>query len=58
LNQIPKARTCELMRLNMLIPPSDDPERLGVLKGDTAGFPAGAGVHFARFTVGDRVVVK
>lgn len=31
----------ELLRLNTAIPPSDNPNRLGVLAGDTAGFPNG-----------------
>lgn len=29
------------LRLNMAIPPSDNPNRLGVLRGDNAGFPNG-----------------
>ena len=31
----------EMLRLNMSIPPSEDPERLGVLAGDLAGYPNG-----------------
>jgi hypothetical protein len=31
----------DLLRLNMGIPPSDNPSRLGVLDGDLAGFPNG-----------------
>ncbi|CAN5615881.1 DUF4331 domain-containing protein [soil metagenome] len=31
----------DLLRLNMGIPPSDSPSRLGVLEGDLAGFPNG-----------------
>jgi len=33
--------TCEMLRLNMLVPPVRRPERTGVLAGDTAGFPNG-----------------
>ena len=36
-NQVP----CEMLRLNMTIPPADHPKRLGVLEGDIAGFPNG-----------------
>jgi hypothetical protein len=31
----------DLMRLNMAIPPAENPKRLGVLAGDLAGFPNG-----------------
>ncbi|HEX6291557.1 MAG TPA: DUF4331 domain-containing protein [Herpetosiphonaceae bacterium] len=31
----------DLLRLNLAIPPSDNPSRLGVLEGDLAGFPNG-----------------
>ena len=31
----------EMLRLNTSIPPADEPNRLGVLAGDTAGFPNG-----------------
>ena len=41
LNQPPNARPAELMRLNTSIPPSRDPQRLGVLDGDKAGYPNG-----------------
>jgi Domain of unknown function (DUF4331) len=30
-----------MLRLNMAIPPTANPERLGVLAGDLAGFPNG-----------------
>jgi hypothetical protein len=33
--------TCEMLRLNMAIPPAIKPNRLAVLKGDIAGFPNG-----------------
>ncbi len=32
---------CEMVRLNMLIPPARKPNRFAVLKGDLAGFPNG-----------------
>ena len=32
---------CEMLRLNMTVPPSGTPSRLGVLGGDVAGFPNG-----------------
>ncbi|RBQ15138.1 hypothetical protein DP939_36610 [Spongiactinospora rosea] len=34
-------RPSEMLRLNTSIPPSKDPDRLGVLAGDLAGFPNG-----------------
>lgn len=34
-------RPAEMLRLNTSIPPSDNPNRLGVLAGDNAGFPNG-----------------
>ncbi|PZG19176.1 DUF4331 domain-containing protein [Nonomuraea aridisoli] len=36
-----KLRPSEMLRLNMAIPPSKDPNRLGVLAGDLQGFPNG-----------------
>jgi hypothetical protein len=36
-----KVQPAEILRLNTSIPPSDDPNRLGVLAGDNAGFPNG-----------------
>jgi len=36
-NQVP----CEMLRLNMTVPPAEHPKRLGVLAGDIAGFPNG-----------------
>src|SRR5262249_46506547 len=41
LNQPPNVRPAEMIRLNTSIPPSMDPQRLGVLAGDKAGFPNG-----------------
>ncbi|GAA1629862.1 DUF4331 domain-containing protein [Nonomuraea maheshkhaliensis] len=36
-----KLRPSEMLRLNMSVPPSKSPNRLGVLGGDLAGFPNG-----------------
>jgi hypothetical protein len=41
LNQPPDVTTSEQLRLNVAIAPSDNPNRLGVLAGDLAGFPNG-----------------
>lgn len=41
LNQPPNVRPAEELRLNTSIPPAASPKRLGVLDGDTAGFPNG-----------------
>ena len=41
LNQPPNVTASEQLRLNMAIPPSTSPHRMGVLAGDTAGFPNG-----------------
>ena len=42
LNQIgTNPRPSEMIRLNMAVPPSSNPNRLGLLGGDTAGFPNG-----------------
>lgn len=42
LNQIgTNPRPAEMIRLNMAIPPARNPSRLGLLGGDTAGFPNG-----------------
>ena len=41
LNQPANVRASEQLRLNMMIPPSASPNRLGVLGGDLAGFPNG-----------------
>lgn len=49
LNQPAGVRASEMLRLNMAIPPSSSPHRLGVLGGDVAGFPNGR-------RVGDDVV--
>lgn len=41
LNQPANVRGAEMLRLNMAIPPSASPNRMGVLGGDVAGFPNG-----------------
>ncbi len=41
LNQPANVRPAEMLRLNMAIPPSANPNTGGVLKGDLAGFPNG-----------------
>jgi hypothetical protein len=41
LNQPPNVRPAEMLRLNTAIPPAKNPNRLGVLAGDKAGFPNG-----------------
>jgi hypothetical protein len=41
LNRPQQVRPSEQLRLNTSIPPSADPDRLGVIGGDTAGFPNG-----------------
>jgi hypothetical protein len=49
LNQPPDVRPAEVLRLNTSIAPTAEPNRLGVLAGDNAGFPNGR-------RVGDDVV--
>jgi len=41
LNQRPGVTPSEMLRLNVAIPPTPNPNPLGVLGGDTAGFPNG-----------------
>jgi len=41
LNQPVNVRAAEMLRLNMAIPPTSSPDRMGVLGGDLAGFPNG-----------------
>ena len=41
LNQPANVRAAEMLRLNMAIPPTLSPNRMGVLGGDLAGFPNG-----------------
>ena len=49
LNQPKNVKPAEMLRLNTSIPPAATPNRMGVLAGDTAGFPNGR-------RVGDDVV--
>jgi uncharacterized protein DUF4331/flagellar hook capping protein FlgD len=37
----PRAAACEMLRLNMMIPPASNPNPIGVIAGDAAGFPNG-----------------
>jgi hypothetical protein len=41
LNQPTNVRAAEMLRLNMAVPPTSSPNRMGVLGGDLAGFPNG-----------------
>jgi hypothetical protein len=41
LNQPPGVKAAEMLRLNVAIPPSRNPSRLGVVGGDVAGYPNG-----------------
>ncbi|MEA2525250.1 MAG: hypothetical protein QOF73_2477 [Thermomicrobiales bacterium] len=41
LNQPENVEASEMLRLNMAIPPADNPNPLGVVGGDNAGFPNG-----------------
>jgi hypothetical protein len=41
LNQPPNVRPAELLRLNVAVPPATNPDPMGVLRGDIAGFPNG-----------------
>jgi hypothetical protein len=41
LNQPPNVRPSEMLRLNMAVPPTSQPDPMGVLRGDIAGFPNG-----------------
>ncbi|MGE3273590.1 MAG: DUF4331 domain-containing protein [Vicinamibacterales bacterium] len=41
LNQPASVTPAEMLRLNMGVPPAAAPERMGVLRGDIAGFPNG-----------------
>jgi hypothetical protein len=41
LNQPPNVRPSEMLRLNVAVPPSANPDPMGVLRGDIAGFPNG-----------------
>ena len=41
LNQPPNVRPAEMLRLNVAVPPAANPDPMGVLRGDIAGFPNG-----------------
>ncbi len=51
-NQVP----CEMLRLNMAIPPASRPSRLGILGGDVAGFPNGRRLADDVVDIAERVV--
>lgn len=51
-NQVP----CEMLRLNMTIPPAAKPSRFGLLGGDTAGFPNGRRLIDDVVDIAERVV--
>jgi len=40
-NQLPQQAHADMLRLNLTIPPATEPNRMGVLAGDLAGFPNG-----------------
>src|SRR6185369_15784394 len=40
-NQLPQQAHADTLRLNLTIPPATEPNRMGVLAGDLAGFPNG-----------------
>jgi len=40
-NQLPQQTHADMLRLNLTIPPATEPNRMGVLAGDLAGFPNG-----------------
>jgi Domain of unknown function (DUF4331)/FlgD Ig-like domain len=56
LNQPAGGTPCEMLRLNMAIPPSQRPKRLGVLAGDNAGFPNGRRLADDVVDIAERVV--
>jgi uncharacterized protein DUF4331/flagellar hook capping protein FlgD len=51
-NQVP----CEMLRLNMAIPPTQHPSRFGILSGDLAGFPNGRRLADDVVDIAERVV--
>ena len=51
-NQVP----CEMLRLNMTIPPAAKPNRFGLLGGDIAGFPNGRRLADDVVDIAERVV--
>jgi hypothetical protein len=56
LNQPSGVAPGEMLRLNMTIPPSANPSRLGVLTGDLAGFPNGRRLTDDVVDIEERVV--
>ncbi|HEX7878004.1 MAG TPA: DUF4331 family protein [Candidatus Eisenbacteria bacterium] len=56
LNNIPGSTPCEMLRLNMAIPPAAKPKRLAVLEGDAAGFPNGRRLADDVVDIAERVV--
>jgi hypothetical protein len=56
LNNIPGSTPCEMLRLNMAIPPASKPKRLAVLEGDVAGFPNGRRLADDVVDIAERVV--
>jgi hypothetical protein len=47
---------CEMLRLNMTVPPSASPNRFGLLGGDLAGFPNGRRLSDDVVDIAERVV--
>jgi hypothetical protein len=56
LNQPANVRPAEMLRLNMLVPPAESPQRLGALAGDVAGFPNGRRLTDDIVDIAERVV--
>jgi hypothetical protein len=52
----PSQVPCEMLRLNMAIAPAANPSRLGLLGGDTAGFPNGRRLADDVVDIAERVV--
>lgn len=56
LNNIPGSTPCEMLRINMSIPPAARANRLAVLAGDVAGFPNGRRLGDDVVDIAERVV--
>jgi hypothetical protein len=56
LNRPSNVTPSEMLRLNMAIPPSATPNRLGVIAGDNAGFPNGRRLSDDVVDIAERVV--
>ncbi|HEY3216753.1 MAG TPA: DUF4331 family protein [Candidatus Eisenbacteria bacterium] len=52
----PNRVACEMLRLNMNVAPTANPERLGLLAGDVAGFPNGRRLGDDVVDIAERVV--